>query len=121
MAAQHRSLANIERDIADARKWLSDLLRERQSAARSIRMKEMRHDPAFIEKMRQGTARAYANPDWLAKRRAASRNAALKQNALTKLPPMSKRELNHYRKVRRAGLTRADALREARLLYGPEA
>lgn len=111
---KHRDIALIERDIAGAREWLAGLIREKEAARKSAQLAARRNDPEFVRLMREGTKRAYADPEWRERAISQRRLAALKavhNRRYPLLPEMTERQYKDYRKIRRQGVGREEALR----------
>lgn len=106
----HRPVEQIERDVRQAREWLSRVRNELKEAKASITMTALKRSPEFIARATDGLRRFWADPANRA-RQAEIRRANIKGHP-HHLPPMTREQKRIYCKMRRS-MERDAALREA--------
>lgn len=102
-----RPLADIERELRIARELVRRLSRERKGVVNRAGLEARRRSPEFVKRLREGVARAWADPETAEKRKERHRETMRKSGWL--LPDMTTEQRRRYN-VLRQKKSRAEAL-----------
>jgi hypothetical protein len=102
------TIAMVQAEADEVARRLAELKRKLKSLKAAERMRRRHADPAYAEKLQAGMRAMLADPVRREAFRAAKREAA-RRRANT-LPPMTDDQRSSYRKLRRHGIDRGEAI-----------